>query len=176
MRSTSSVEDKWARKLHDCLDSKSSSKQIRFFGLGNQFKGDDSVGLYIVSKLREKFGTNPSKFVRIESPSSSESIFSKIGTLKENASETTIIFDAIESSYSPGSIVFENIGHTEYGFFATHNVPLRLIPKVATNAPSIFVLGVQPASTEVGEGLTEVVSDSADKIVEKIGEIIKDLS
>lgn len=166
------------RQLYECLasGSGSTSGRIRFFGLGNQIKGDDSVGLYIVSKLRGKYGSSPSRFVSIESISSSERTFSKIGKSKGNLEEKIIIFDAIESDSAPGSIRFANIKDEKYGFFATHNVPIGLIPSVASKVENIFVLGVQPERIEIGKDLTPTVSNSADKIIDKIGKFIRDLS
>lgn len=173
MRGT--YNDGWAKELSGLM-SKGTLRHITLIGVGNPIKSDDSVGLYIISKLRRKYGTSPSKFVKIVQASSSESAISKIENKPGGKiSEMLIVFDSIESNSPAGSIIFANVGDTKYGFFATHNVPLRLIPSVASNMSDIFVLGVQPANTEVGENLSEIVLVSADRIVSTIGELIEEV-
>jgi hydrogenase maturation protease len=167
-------QEEWANQLNAHIRPNGSSRRITFIGVGNPIKSDDAVGLYMISQLRKKCGTNPRKFVRIEPVSSSEVAFSKVGRRAERGNnETFIVFDAVESNVSAGSIIFASIGETKYGFFATHNVPLKLIPGLATNASNIFILGVQTVNTDIGETLSDIVRDSADKIVDKIGELIK---
>lgn len=146
-----------------------------FIGIGNPIKSDDSVGLYIISRLRERHGANPNKFVRIESAHSGEAALSKMGRTKEEDPGLIIIFDAIESNSLPGTIIFANVADTKYGFFATHNLPLTLNPGVAINPSRVFVLGIQGASVEIGEYLTKIVNDSADRIVDNINRLIEDM-
>jgi hydrogenase maturation protease len=165
-------QDNWQSRVRSCLNSSSlNDNPVTLAGIGNPIKCDDSVGLYIISQLRRKFGANPAKGVWAEPPSyNPESVFSKIGK------RTGIIFDAVECNRKPGTIIFANVGESKYGFFATHNVPLKLVPGIAENSSKIFVLGVQPANTEVGEGLSPEVIASANKIVELVSELISGIN
>jgi hydrogenase maturation protease len=151
------------------LDSADRSNPVTFLGAGNPIKSDDSVGLYMISNLRKHCGSHPREFVRIKPRSNPDTVLSKI------EKGTIVIFDAVESGLSPGSIVFANISKTKYGFFATHNVPLRLVPGLASRMSTVFVLGVQPLRREIGEGLSQVVKDSADRVVDTISKMIANL-
>jgi hydrogenase 3 maturation protease len=171
------ASEAWAEKLQDFLESSKGRKHILFAGLGNPIKGDDSVGLYIVTKLRREHGANPVKSIHIAYASSSEHTFSTITNRKKaNLDESIILFDAIEANSPPGTIIFANVQESKYGFFATHNLPLKLISDFANNNSNTFVLGIQPANIEVGENLTEPVLISANRVVEFIGKFIESAS
>jgi hydrogenase 3 maturation protease len=151
------------------LLSSSNSVVLHFLGVGNPIKCDDSVGLVIASRLRKKCGYKAQRFAMIHPPvlhSKAESLLRRISESAEQA----VIFDAVEASLDPGAIVFENMAKTQFGFFASHNVPLRLIPGL--NLSSIYLLGVQPKKVDVGEDLSEEVKESADVIVEELCRIL----
>jgi hydrogenase 3 maturation protease len=140
-------------------------------GVGNPIRRDDSVGIFIVSKLKRKLGSRPNKFVRIRDPSvSSERLLSKLD------GKSVIIFDAIEHNSEPGSIFIVRLEESRFGFFATHNIPLKLVPGLSTNLQNAFVLGIQPEDVGVGEGLSKTVLHSANGIVDKLTQIIGEMS
>ncbi len=146
------------------------TKQIHLVGVGNPIRGDDSVGLLIASGLRKRFGARPSKFVRIHSSSTSpEVLLSKIGANKD----PLMIFDAIEHNSEPGEIIFANLGDTRFGFFATHNIPLKLIPNLSENIDRSFVLGVQPGNVDIGEVMSQIVVDSANRVIDELAKLIE---
>ena len=84
-----------------------------------------------------------------------------------------VIFDAIEAAKQPGAIVCSRLSDTKYGYFATHNIPLRLVPGLAERADDVYICGVQPESLEVGEGLSDVVSGSAAQIVKAVTDTVR---
>src|SRR5579862_7948900 len=159
----------WSDQITSLLGSEGAAP-LQLVGVGNPIKKDDSVGIFIVSKLKKKFGARPSKSVRIHPPLAPELLFSKIN-LKTGS---LIIFDAIEQNSSPGSIIFANIADTKFGYFATHNIPMKLIPAVSERVANIFVLGIQPQDIDIGEGLSETVLRSADEVVAKLGTRIEE--
>ena len=69
----------------------------------------------------------------------------------------------------PGEVVFLPMAGTKYGFFGTHNIPLKLVPGLE-RLEEFYLVGVQPASLEVGEGLSEKVRESVDEIVAVVAE------
>ena len=85
-----------------------------------------------------------------------------------------MVIDAVEAQKEPGTIVCARLSETKFGFFATHNVPLRLVPGVAENAADTFVVGIQPESVGVGEGLSDVVKKSSERLVEMIVSMVED--
>jgi hydrogenase maturation protease len=168
-------EKSWEQQLSSLMDSNEVLKSISFVGVGNPIKSDDSVGLYMISRLRRELGAHPRKFVHIAPPTTSERTFSKLANRARKGSNSVVIFDSVEANAIPGTILFANINDTKYGFFATHNIPLRLIPAINSNSTNIFVLGIQPADTGIDERLSSVVNASANLIVTKVSECIRGL-
>jgi hydrogenase 3 maturation protease len=168
--------EEWKNKLTQLI-SENTKNKLSFLGIGNPIKSDDAVGLYILSKLRKKHGANPKRFLKIVHSSSPERALSKIvegqHQQRQRNPEATIIFDALESNSRPGTIIFANVRETRYGFFATHDIPLRLLSTVVTNSSKIFILGVQPANMDIGEKLSDVVLVSANLIIAEIGKLIE---
>jgi hydrogenase maturation protease len=168
------VQDNWAHELDSCFHAVGSHKHITFIGTGNPIKCDDSVGLYIISKLYTKYGTAPRKFVKIAHATSLEASFARLAQNgRADVTDLAIIFDAIESNVPPGSIIFANLARTEYGFFATHNVPLKLVPSIANNIDNVFILGVQTETIGLGEELSSCVRHSAELIIDRISNLIE---
>jgi hydrogenase 3 maturation protease len=158
----------WASKLKSLFSIDTTTHLV---GIGNPIRGDDSVGLYIVSELRKKLGSRPNKFIRIHETSiSPERLLSKL------ESKSIVIFDAIEHNSEPGSIFIVRLKESRFGFFATHNIPLKLVPGLSTNLQNAFVLGIQPEDVGIGEWLSKTVLHSANEIVEKLTQIIGEMS
>lgn len=155
---------------HEDLDSRLTECVLggpgltHVIGIGNSLKGDDAVGLEAAASLRRRLA-RASKVVRVHGPTSNpERIISALAS----RGERILIIDAVEAQKDPGTIVFARLSETKFGFFATHNIPLRLIPGVAENAADTYLVGIQPESVFVGEGLSAVVKKSCDWLVEAI--------
>jgi hydrogenase 3 maturation protease len=165
------MDEGWLNGLQTLLDSGDCPKHMTLVGVGNPIKQDDYTGLYVTSKLKQRYGANPTKYIRIASESTPESVLSELAKTKKR-SEAVLIIDAVEANLGPGSIIFASITDTKYGFFATHNIPLKLISDFVPNSAGIYVLGIQPENLEIGEGLSKKVRDSADQIVERMSDYI----
>jgi hydrogenase maturation protease len=140
---------------------------VHLMGVGNELRRDDAVGLEIASSLRRELGASPAPGVKIH-PSTlvPERLLSKLAS----AGGRIVVFDAVEASARPGEIVFRPMADTKYGFFGTHNIPLKLIPGLEGHIGNVFLVGVQPASLEVGSGLSGAVRESVRDIVGVVAE------
>lgn len=137
-------------------------ERLILFGVGNPIKKDDSVGLYIASRLRSRLGSSPSPRVVIHRPvDHPEVAISKL----DLSSCRLLVLDAVDAGKPPGSVVFANIEDTRYGFFATHNIPLRLLPSVRGHGKNVYVLGVQPHDLGIGEGPSRMIEPIAEQLV-----------
>jgi hydrogenase maturation protease len=150
----------------DCIAN--SSRPLHFVGVGNHFRRDDAAGLVALASLKRSLIRPRPGWVKFHDETSSERALSKIPS-----GEGIVVFDAVESNGEPGRIVCASLADTKYGFFATHNVPLRLIPGLAERADSVFLIGVQPESIEVGEGLSATVSKSVDELVTEVARQVR---
>lgn len=164
---SSTVGDGWKDILSDYLLRR--GRPVHLIGTGNRLRGDDAVGLYIVSQIARKYlGALPDNIVLHPVSMNPELEMSKL----DLSMEGLVIFDAIESDAKPGTIVCASLSDTRYGFFATHNIPLRLIPSLSNNADDVLVAGIQPLSMELGGGLSLEVRASADLLAEAAAAIL----
>lgn len=140
-----------------------STTPIHLVGVGNPLSGDDSVGLYIVSRLSERLGRKPRKNVVLHPITlMPERALSRVDCKKERV----LIFDAVGTGMRPGGVILARLCDSKFGYFSTHNVPLRLIPELAENPSNVYLSGIEPGNLDLGEGLTEAVRRSADMIVD----------
>jgi hydrogenase 3 maturation protease len=165
MVASNTVRNGWRRQLSEYLSVPAG--RVHLIGTGNQLRGDDAVGLYIVGRIRKLYGRFLPAGVKIHPASlNPEMLMSKVGMLQEKM----VVFDAVECNSSPGTIICSDLTDTKYGFFATHNIPMRLIPSLSAGSGTALVTGIQPLSLEVAEGLSGPVRTSADEIVRYLGE------
>jgi hydrogenase maturation protease len=161
-------EGEWTEGLSRCLRASAARKHL--LGVGNPIGRDDAVGLRIVSMLRRKYGSRPRGDVLIHPPLvHQERLLSRLG----GEGGALVIFDAVECNMVPGEILCARLSETNFGFFATHNLPMRLMPGVASSMASAWVVGVQPEEMGVGEELSETVRRSAEEIVEAVGRVLE---
>lgn len=145
-----------------------SNGALHLVGVGNPMRNDDGVGLRIIRELAKRYPATSNHFV-IHSPNKrAESTISAIDYEKDKA----LIVDAVEFNSRPGSIVFTTLSDSRYGFFATHNIPLKSIPSVSSHLDRIFVLGIQPLNIQVGERLSRPVQESMEQTVEELSKIM----
>ena len=159
-------EDGWVKHLRD-LFNLDNQTMLHLVGTGNPLRMDDGLGLEIISNLRRL--CHASEYFKIHSPSlRAESILSGIDYARDKA----LIFDAVDFNAIPGSILFSSLHNSKFGFFSTHNIPVRELPNIASHLDKLFLLGIQPTNVEVGEGLSTPVCDSVEKVISVLTEIM----
>jgi hydrogenase maturation protease len=155
------LKDEWESRLHELLDDERTP--LHLVGIGSPLRSDDSVGLQIIAGLLKNLGKRPREHVFLhQSTPTSEHVLSSLDCTKTRV----LVFDAVQANGKPGDVIFADLGQSKFGYFATHNVPLRLLPNVAANPSNVYVAGIEPQSLEVGEVLSEAVRTSADRISE----------
>jgi hydrogenase maturation protease len=155
----------WRESLLDTIADGRSP--VHLMGVGNELRADDAAGLEVASSLRRKLGTTPAPGVKIHASTPvPERLLSKLASGKGRI----VVFDAVEASAEPGAVVFRSMADTKYGFFGTHNIPLKLVPGLEGRLCDVFLVGVQPASVEVGSGLSDAVRGSVREIVSVVAE------
>jgi hydrogenase 3 maturation protease len=129
--------------------------------IGNIDGGDDAIGPYIASKLKEKESDN---FVVLDCGTIPENYTSVI---KQHKPRNLVIIDAVEMGLKPGEIRIvakEKIGVMH---ISTHGIPISvLIDYLEQYVENIIFVGIQP-KTMSGEA-TATVKESGDKVVELI--------
>jgi hydrogenase 3 maturation protease len=129
-------------------------------GIGNSLLGDDGAGNYIASRFRQPgwtvydCGTVPENFT---SP------------VRKAHPEILLLVDAAEMGLPAGEfrvVPPDRIADVSIG---THSLPLtHLIDYLSPDAGQIIFVGIQPASMEMGQGLTPAVRDGAERFMERV--------
>ena len=152
----------WRRAVREAVAVASGVDAV---GVGNELRCDDGVGLRIASLLRARLAKDPRPGLRVHPP---QTMPERLLYRLAGGAGRIVIFDAVEAGARPGEVVCASLKETKYGFFATHNVPLRLVPGLAAREDDVYVVGVQPKSLEVGEGLSAEVLAAAESVVEVV--------
>jgi len=136
--------------------------RMLIIGIGNRQRGDDGVGPVLIDRLSSAGFTN----------------ILDVGTVPENYTkyiiqyrpDVIILVDALSFGSQPGRWkIFSPDECDEYGF-STHNASLSLfVFYIHQYIPAkIFLLGIQPATTEFKFGLSPELERSVCQLVDKL--------
>ncbi len=125
-----------------------------FVGVGNQMKGDDGFGPHVAQKIPRA----------INAETAPENFISKIRREKPDA---VVIFDAVDFGARAGEVKVFEASEAAGILLSTHAIPLSKFAKMLEPSKA-WLVGVQPASVEFGQGLSEDVLKSAEKISEEV--------
>lgn len=161
-------EEEWVNHLREVLDNCSVNKPLHIIGYGNTLRQDDGVGIYIVFNLMGKISKKP-KYVYIHPTSKNiEYILKKI-----SKNSLIIICDAVKIDAEPGTVVFTEFKNLKYDFLDTHNISLSFILEKSSIIENSYLLGIVPQNVDIGEELTPIVKNSADKVIRRLTELIE---
>jgi len=134
--------------------------KVLILGIGNPLRGDDGVGPEIINRVKNPL---PS-LVLFDVGETPENYLAKIVRQKP---DTIVLIDAVEFAASPGTIKIMEKDDMRNEFFSTHNVSLSLVAKYLQKETSadVFLLGIQPETTEWGRKISRPVREGLEKIV-----------
>ena len=127
-------------------------------GVGNTLRADDGAGCVLAQRLKGK-----TRALCIDAGSSPENF---TGTIRKVDPDTILVVDAADLGKEPGAFALLEKDEIMTVGFTTHDLsPAMLMEylKAQTKA-SIYLLGIQPASVEFGEGLSERVEETLEKV------------
>jgi hydrogenase 3 maturation protease len=160
----------WKAQLQELFKS-SSKHNLALIGIGHPLRGDDYIGSFILKGLI-KHSKTPLNAHLFDAEDSIESIVSKLVELK---SKCIIFIDACEMNVAPGEIHLIPVAATEYPFFTTHGIPLKLLCERMLPESESWVLAVQPKQAEFSESLSPEVREAGLKISEYISKILMEV-
>jgi hydrogenase 3 maturation protease len=136
------------------------NKKIAVLGIGNRLKRDDGAGSIIAENLSLRGLTAFDSAVVPENFT---------GALRKAAPDTLIIVDACAMGLKPGEfrkIALRKVENEDT--FNSHSPGvIELVRYLKEFIPEIIFIGIEPGSTELGEGLSPEVSEAVIKL-EKI--------
>ena len=135
-----------------------SGKSYVLLGVGNQGRGDDYIGSYIVSKLKTQnkidCGSVPENFT---------------GRIRKLNPEVIIIIDAVDFGGKAGESIFTMAEEAKGVALSTHALPLSLFCKLFPES-KVYLLGIQP---ENFKKMSETVKKAGDSLTEKLNSLLK---
>jgi len=134
--------------------------------VGNSLRSDDGVGIYIAKQI-EKCKKN---IIILNAESKPENIIYKAVKIKP---KKVVIIDAADFGGRAGEIRLIRKTDIQNISLSTHSFSLNIVAGIIEEdtGADVFFLGIQPRSTQLGEGLSKSVRKAADKIISCIDSI-----
>ncbi len=155
-----------ARSLERC-----ATRRFVFLGIGNELRHDDAAGLAVVEKMRAR--TNDRDVTLLNCADIPENF---TGHVKRLDPGCIVLVDAADFGGAPGEAHVFALSDLEGGDISTHKASLAVLGaylQSETDA-SVFIIGIQPASTEFGSGLTQKLQTATDSIAEVISTVLNE--
>jgi hydrogenase 3 maturation protease len=137
-------------------------------GVGNDLKGDDGIGWYVVDRLKRGLGRKANlRFIRASIP---ENHVSEVSNFYP---DVVIIIDSADFKGRPGEIRLigeEEVAETVGG---THTTPITLFLKLLIGysespPPKIVLVGIQKRQTSFGTPISADVRKAGEKVAKLI--------
>jgi len=154
---TLSTDADWQPQLRDILKRATLTQKVAFVGVGHPMRGDDFVGSFIIKALMTK-RIGADKLVLFDAEDGIEWVMSRV---REPNPKHLIILDACEMNANPGKVALIPLAQTNYPFFTTHGIPLKLLVTKLLPSVDSSILAIQPARMGFNEGLSSPVLAAA---------------
>lgn len=153
--------------LRELSPTKIKERRFAILGIGNDLKGDDGIGWYVVDKLRKELKKDENLlFVKTSVPEN------HVKEISDFAPNMLIIIDSADFKKSPGEIKTIKGYQISESFISTHTTPLTLFLRLyqadqSFKKPSILI-GIQRKSNEFGQPMSRPVKKAGDKLAKII--------
>ncbi|WP_457612438.1 hydrogenase maturation peptidase HycI [Methanocaldococcus sp.] len=145
-------------------------KKLAIIGLGNELKGDDAVGVYILKKfIKEKEYLIKNNILFINAQTVPDFF---LGIIKEFSPTHIIFIDCVLANKNPGEIILVDENSIKSYSYSTHTFPLEVIIKYIkkdSNA-KVKIIGVEPKIIDFSPMSGEVreIGDYIYKVLSKL--------
>jgi|GEM_PF-185884 len=151
-------------------ESRMREEKVRsvVMGIGNDLKGDDGIGWYVVEKLSKNLGPRENiHFIKVSVPEN------HVSEVRDFLPGILIIIDSSDFKGNPGDVRL--IGEDEIArtIGGTHATPVTLFLRLLLEDPESFMpkvvfVGVQKKRTDFGMPMSGEVKKAGDRIVKLI--------
>lgn len=158
----------WQPRLRQILASALPTAKVAMVGVGHPMRGDDFVGSFIVKALMKKIRTD--KAVLFDAEDGIEWMISKIA---ECNPKHLILLDACQMNASPGEVALMPLAETNYPFFTTHAIPMKLLASKLLPSVETWILAIEPDRMGLNESLSPTVLAAANSISNLVAATLK---
>jgi hydrogenase 3 maturation protease len=141
---------------------------LAIVGVGNRLKGDDFAGSLVLKKLKSKL-VQGRGLLLLDAEAAPENFTEEVRAFGPDA---VVFVDSALMGYSPGTVKLVDLQETEYPYFSTHNVPLKLLSRVMGDIRRSFLLGIEPKTTEFGEEMSSEVKLACESVVQAVHNVL----
>lgn len=170
---TASMMNTWHSEIRNIIGSSSPSKKTVLVGMGHPLRSDDYTGSYIIKKVIVHSSGESDHVLLFDGEDNVENLITTIARLEP---QNVIFIDACEMKKHAGETTLIPVGQTEFPFFTTHGVPLKLLADQILPRSNVWLLAVQPEGTDFGEQLSTTIRVVADSIADFLVKLLKEKS
>lgn len=145
--------------------------RICIIGIGNDLRGDDSVGLVVArTLLAAKRYQSKSNVLILEGGPTPENL---TGKLRAFQPDMVLFIDAAHFDETPGTVQWIPVDSIDGMSASSHSLPLSMLASyIALEfGCEVHVLGIQPAQNEIGTQLSLPVRSAVDEIRRQMGSL-----
>ncbi|MBK6794441.1 MAG: hydrogenase 3 maturation endopeptidase HyCI [Anaerolineales bacterium] len=146
-------------------------------GVGNDLRGDDSVGLMVARTLLSHLQTtdSPAHLLVVEGGPAPENVTGRLRTFHP---EIVILIDAAHMDEIPGTVQWIPLDSIDGMSASSHSLPLSMLASYLASEMGcdVFVLGIQPMHNAVDTVLSAPVRFAMDEIVKEMTRIFLNVS
>lgn len=162
------------QQLHPALkralgpDAPSGARPVVVLGVGSEMRSDDAAGLHVATALSRAALPNVHAFEAGPAP---ENFTAEIRRLRP---AVVVIVDCAHMDEAPGTLRLIDplqIGGVSFG---THGLPLSVLADYLRQETgcTVLILGIQPASVDVGEALSKPVTEAVHGAAELLRDVL----
>jgi hydrogenase 3 maturation protease len=142
------------------------SGKVVILGIGNTLRSDDGLGPHLIRLLENK--------VEAELLDCGETPENHTARIRGFDPDTIVLVDAVDLHKTPGSIELIEPERIAEFTFSTHNSSLLYFVNFisAETSSKVYVVGVQPQSLELKEGLSGEVSKAIQNLASEFLKIL----
>lgn len=143
------------------------ASRLAVVGVGQTLRGDDGAGPAVISRLKHLMPPDD-RLLLLNAAHAPENA---LGPIIRFRPDMILMVDAVQGGRSAGAIsCFEATESESYGGGSTHTLPLPLLSEYLTSetgAP-VYIIGIQPAAVEFGEGFHPAVQWAVSYVADSI--------
>jgi hydrogenase 3 maturation protease len=164
-----SWKDSLSQKLNLLKARNTQPPRICILGIGNDLRGDDSVGMIVARRLAADVRfRDAANFLILEGGPAPEN---QTGKLRVFRPDLVLFVDAAHLEEAPGIVQLIPLESIDGMSASSHSLPLSILAGYITSefGCQVEILGIQPAQNEIGTELSQPVCTAVGKIVEQLG-------
>jgi hydrogenase 3 maturation protease len=136
--------------------------RVAVVGVGNTLRGDDGAGVWVVRAMTERLRAAPAVLI-VDGSTAPENF---TGPLRRFRPDLVVEIDAAHLDQPPGTVAWIDWRDADGMSASTHTLPPSVLARFlsADLGCQVSLLGIQPATLEMGRGLSPEVEAAVDRL------------